>query len=84
MCGDSALVHMKISRGTSTPPAHSDDLAQVIELKARETEHVTCMCGSVWWQPKGVTIDAKTSHVNGYAHPVVCVECGAVWRSPLA
>lgn len=38
--------------------------------------HVTCACGSVWWQPLGVVIDAETTHVTGYAYPLTCVECG--------
>lgn len=51
--------------------------AKVIQFPTQPPAvHVACSCGSEWWQPLGVVIDAETDQVTGYAYPLTCVECG--------
>ncbi|MBM4494773.1 hypothetical protein GS504_24290 [Rhodococcus hoagii] len=44
----------------------------VIPLQ-RKPAHLTCECGSAWWNAQ-VCIEGQK--VTGYGLPLVCVECG--------
>lgn len=51
-------------------------MGEVIPLPLVQLNNSACpRCRSEWWAPRAVTI-AVDGRPTGYAHPVVCIDCG--------